>query len=143
MNGNLKIHLKANECIFVNGAALKVDRKVSLELLNNVAFLLEAHVLKPEDAKSPLRRLYLNIQTILMEPSSRSSSLQAYHDLHGHLISTVKEQDILEALVEIKDLIGRDRIFEALKKLRSLFPLEDEMLATASTGAYPMEQTAE
>ncbi|MGL2349569.1 flagellar biosynthesis repressor FlbT [Helicobacter pylori] len=33
--------LKPNEKIFINGAILRVDRKVTFELLNDVTFLLE------------------------------------------------------------------------------------------------------
>ena len=44
MKSSFKIFLKANERIFINGAVIRVDRKVSLELLNDVQFLLENHV---------------------------------------------------------------------------------------------------
>jgi len=47
MNSGLKITLRAGERIFVNGGVLKVDRKVSIELMNDVIFLLEQHVMKP------------------------------------------------------------------------------------------------
>ena len=48
MKNTLKISLKPNEKIYINGAVLKVDRKVSIELLNDVQFLLENHVLQAE-----------------------------------------------------------------------------------------------
>ena len=34
------ISLRGGERIYVNGAVLRVDRKVTLELINDVAFLL-------------------------------------------------------------------------------------------------------
>ena len=46
MKNTLKISLKPNEKIYINGAVLRVDRKVSIELLNDVQFLLENHVLQ-------------------------------------------------------------------------------------------------
>ena len=57
MKSTLRISLKAGEKIFINGAVLRVDRKVALEFLNDVTFLLENHVLQPEEAKTPLRQL--------------------------------------------------------------------------------------
>ena len=42
------IHLRAGERIFVNGAVMRADRKVSLEFLNDVDFLLEAHVMQAD-----------------------------------------------------------------------------------------------
>lgn len=50
MKSTLRISLKSGERIFVNGAVLRVDRKVAVEFLNDVTFLLENHVLQPEDA---------------------------------------------------------------------------------------------
>ena len=50
MKGAFKISLKANERIFINGAVVRVDRKTSLEFLNDVDFLLENHVLQAADA---------------------------------------------------------------------------------------------
>ena len=66
----LKISLKANEKIYVNGAVIKTDRKVTLEFLNNVQFLLENHVLQAEDAHTPLRQLYFTVQIMLITPDN-------------------------------------------------------------------------
>ena len=64
----MHISLRCGEKIYINGAVLRVDRKVSLELLNDATFLLEAHVMKVEDATTPLRQLYFIIQIMLMNP---------------------------------------------------------------------------
>ena len=40
------ISLRGGERIYVNGAVLRVDRKVTLELINDVAFLLESQVMQ-------------------------------------------------------------------------------------------------
>ncbi len=66
MKNTLKISLKPNEKIYVNGAVIRTDRKVTLEFLNDVQFLLENHVLQPEDASTPLRQLYFIVQVMLM-----------------------------------------------------------------------------
>ena len=44
------ISLRGGERIYVNGAVLRVDRKVTLELINDVAFLLEGQVMQVADA---------------------------------------------------------------------------------------------
>ena len=69
MSRSISLNLRARERIFVNGAVLKVDRKVSLELLNDATFLLEAHVLQAEQATTPVRRLYFIAQAMLTKPS--------------------------------------------------------------------------
>ncbi len=42
----MKVSLRAGERIYINGAVLRVDQKVSLELVNDVMFLLEAQVMQ-------------------------------------------------------------------------------------------------
>ena len=37
---SLRIFLRPGEKVFLNGAVLRADRKVSLEVLNDVSFLL-------------------------------------------------------------------------------------------------------
>ena len=132
MSGQLKIHLKANERIFINGAALKVDRRVSIDLLNEVVFLLESHVLQQEQATTLLRQLYFVVQSMLIDPKSEPLVRQIYEQSHLALIATYKDLEILEGLVEVRGLVERGKAFEALKRIRALFAIEDEMLARPS-----------
>ena len=71
MKSTLRISLKSGERIFINGAVLRVDRKVALEFLNDVTFLLENHVLQLEDATTPLRQLYFIAQMMLINPEGK------------------------------------------------------------------------
>lgn len=133
MSGALKIHLKANERIFINGAVLRVDRKVSLEFLNDVTFLLEAHVMQQEDATTPIRQLYYIVQSMLMEPSTQSLALSLFEDAHRNLIATFREQELIDGLNEVHQSIEAGRTFEALKKIRLLIPIEERVLAALET----------
>ena len=65
----MKISLRAGERIYVNGAVLRVDRKVSVELVNDVMFLLEGQVMQASDATTALRQLYFIVQLMLMNPT--------------------------------------------------------------------------
>lgn len=141
MSSSLKIYLKPNERIFVNGAVVRVDRKVTLEFLNDVEFLLQHHVIQEEDATTPLRQLYFIVQSMLMEPGTRALAQQIYDQTHRLLIASFKCQDILEGLVETRRLIEGERYFDALKKLRTLFPIEALALASADGQASPVNAT--
>ncbi len=44
----MNITLRAGERFFINGAVIRIDRKASIELLNDVTFLLENHVMQAE-----------------------------------------------------------------------------------------------
>ena len=132
MTGHLKLHLKANERIFINGGVVKVDRKVAIELMNDMVFLLENHVMQQEQATTPLRQLYFIIQWMLVDPKSMTLARRAYVEAHQRLIATFKNQDILEGLVKVRELIENDRAFEALKCVRLLFETEDRLRGTVS-----------
>jgi flagellar protein FlbT len=128
VTSHLKVHLKPNERVYINGAVIRVDRKVTIELMNEVVFLLEGHIIQEEQATTPLRQLYFVVQSILMEPKCEPLARQMYEQSHHALMMTFKNQDVLDGLLEVKRLMERGRSFEALRKIRSLFPLEEEIL---------------
>jgi flagellar protein FlbT len=125
---SLRISLRAGERIYVNGAVLRPDRKVSLEFLNDVSFLLESHVLQTEDTTTPLRQLYFVAQTMLMEPSSVPVTRTLFETSYASLRSSLENEDLLAGLSKARDLVATDRIYEALKVIRVLFPLEAAIL---------------
>jgi flagellar protein FlbT len=127
MNKPIRISLRAGERIFVNGAVLRVDRKTSIEFLNNVVFLLEQHVMQEEEATTPLRRLYFTVQKLLIEPANGFNIRQEYYRRHLELLDLYEGTEIVDRLGEIRALINTGRNFEALKRIRALFALEDAL----------------
>ncbi len=135
MSSTLRICLKSGDRIFVNGAVLRADRKVTLEILNDVTFLLEHHVIGEEDATTPLRRLYFHVQTILTEPASAARERDAARAIVDRLSSATDDDvAIAERLATIAEMIERERPFEALKSIRALFPIEDRIGAARRSG---------
>lgn len=130
----LKISLRAGERLFINGAVLRPDRKVTLEFLNNVTFLLEQHVMSPESTTTPLRQLYFMIQTALIDPKSAEPALEMARRSVQLLRSTFQNAEILKQLEIVQDVFNRDRHFECLRLLRALFPIEDSILSAQRGG---------
>ncbi len=124
----LRITLRAGERIFVNGAVLKADRKVQLEFLNDVTFLLESHVLQEAQATTPLRQLYFIIQMMLIDPAGADTAREVFDRTCPMLLAAFKNVDVRSGLHDIMDMIGRERPFDALKRLRGLFHIEEEIL---------------
>ncbi|RYB05964.1 flagellar biosynthesis repressor FlbT [Lichenibacterium ramalinae] len=123
----MHITLRANEKIFINGAVLKVDRKTSIELMNDAVFLLEAHVMLERDATTPLRQLYYIVQLMLMEARERPENRTMFA---GHCAAMAKVYDeaaIIAGVAKVSALVGRSRHFEALKVIRGLLPVEAAM----------------
>lgn len=128
MKSTLKISLKANEKIYVNGAVIKADRKVSLEFLNDVQFLLQHHVLQPEDARTPLRQLYFLVQIMLMDPAGADKAKAMFQVSLPRLLKAFENRRILAGLKHVDTLVSEGQVYEALKEIRALYPLEHEIL---------------
>jgi flagellar protein FlbT len=128
MSNTLKISLKPNEKIYINGAVIRVDRKVTIELMNDVQFLLESHVIQADQASTPLRQLYFIVQIMLVNPAGAAEARDMFRRSLPMLIASFDNQDICKGLKQIDRMVGEDEIYEALKAIRALYPLERKAL---------------
>lgn len=124
----MRISLRAGSKIYLNGAVVKVDRKVNLELMNDVVFLLESHILQFEDAKTPLQQLYFVIQSLLMEPNSQDTLRPMVFSMLSGLRCAFENNTVLNGLNNVKEAVSDSKYFEALKVLRELYLLEESIL---------------
>ncbi|MBC9880742.1 flagellar biosynthesis repressor FlbT [Bradyrhizobium sp. INPA01-394B] len=129
----MKISLRAGERVYINGAVLRVDRKVSLELVNDVMFLLEGQVMQASDATTAMRQLYFIVQLMLMNPTDIAAAASLYAQHHTALLAVCESREMLDGLAAIDEMVGGTRYFEALKRIRALFPLEEAILAGATS----------
>lgn len=132
----MNITLRAGERIYINGAVLRVDRKATLELMNDATFLLETHVMQAQDATTPLRQIYFVVQVMLMDPASARATTQLAASLIAKAQEAFDSAQIRRGLESVSDFIGRTRYFEAMKALRVMYPLEQaEMFPVAEAEA--------
>ncbi|QDZ02721.1 flagellar biosynthesis repressor FlbT [Nitratireductor mangrovi] len=142
MKNTLRISLKANEKIYINGAVVKVDRKTSIEFLNDVQFLLENHVMQPEDACTPLRQLYFIVQVILMNPSDSADAREMFRRSLPLLLASFSNEQVRASLKHVDRLLSEEHTYEALKMIRGLFPLERAIMAEQEAMQKPIENLA-
>ena len=128
--GNMRLYLRANEKIFINGAVLKVDRKVSFELLNDATFLLENHVMQKDEADTPLKQLYFVVQMLLMDPANTEQPTQIFKQMIANLLDTLETQELLEGIKSVDVDVSTGKPFTALKTIRHLLPIEEDVLST-------------
>lgn len=140
----MHISLRAGERLFLNGAVLRVDRKVTLELLNDATFLLENHVLQVEDTKTPVRQLYFAVQAMLMDPQNASASRSLFEAMAVDLTVILRSPLLRSGIDDARRHVAAERPFHALKTLRSLFGEEAALLghAPASELPKPMRRAA-
>lgn len=135
MTATMRLTLRAGEKIYVNGAVLKVDRKTSIELLNDAAFLLEAHVIQPEAANTPLRQLYFMAQTMLIDPEAAAEAREMFLGSCARARAAFSDAEVRSGLAGLDELVASGRVFEAMKIIRGLFPLEQAILSASATEA--------
>ncbi|KZL17762.1 flagellum biosynthesis repressor protein FlbT [Pseudovibrio axinellae] len=130
----MRLHLKAGEKIFINGAVLSFEQKTSVNLLNDASFLLEAYVMQPEDTKTPLRQLYFYIQSALIDPKAETDSLQRALLMMASIRKAVENSEILEGLETVEGKINQRRYFDSLRILKKLFSIEMRILMENEDG---------
>jgi flagellar protein FlbT len=134
----MHLSLRAGERIFINGAVLRADRKVSIELMNDATVLLESHILQVEDASTPLRQLCFVVQAILIDPASAERALAVFRDLHVGITKSFVDEEIVAGLKSVSDLVESGLPFDALKVIRSLLAAESRV-STRGANAAPTQ----
>lgn len=122
------ISLKPNSKFYLNGAVVQVDRKVNVQLLNDAVFLLDIHVMQEADARTPLRQLYFVLQAALMDPKSAPAVHGLLASMLPALNSSFENAAVLAGLQVVAKQIASERYFDAMKTIRGLFPIEDNIL---------------
>jgi len=138
----MKIGLKAGERLFLNGAVIRAERKTNIELLNDAVFLLEAHVLQPEDATTPLRQLYFILQTMIIDPVSAGTVQDMFHLVLGSVKAAFSTREVLDRLDDVEELARSERWFEAMKIVRGLYPLEASLMLAEMRDEGKQEKAA-
>ena len=128
----MQITLRPDEKIYINGAVLRVDRKVSIELLNDAAFLLEAHVMGIDAAVTPLRQLYFIVQMMLIDPGDTVAAKTLFRESLPRMLEVYSDKLVLDGLAKTGKMVEGSRYFDALKVLRGLFTKDDAILAKDS-----------
>ena len=123
------LKLRAGEKLYINGAVLKVERKATIELLNDATFLLEAHVIQPEEAGHAVAPAVFRAADAIDGARTRSPGARA---MFNEMLTATREAFgggvVTEGLRAADALVESSRAFEAMKTIRGLFPLEAEMM---------------
>lgn len=129
----LKLSLKPHEKFVVNGAVMiNGDRKGEIVLQNKASILREKDILQPQDASTPLKRVYFPIQMMYLDSASGGDNVDVYYDSFAErmadFMGVVSNPDVLAACVAIsRDVLG-GQYYRALMTCRRLFEYEQELL---------------
>jgi flagellar biosynthesis repressor protein FlbT len=131
----MNITLRAGERIYINGAVIRIDRKATIELLNDVTFLLENHVMQAKEATTLTRQIYFAVQVMLMDPAARATAAPLASSLIETALGAYRTPELVGGLRGVAQSLARQRNFEAMKMLRGLFAIEDRELKPPASEA--------
>lgn len=137
----LKVVLRPDEKIIINGAVIGAgDRPGVLYLYNTVNFLRGREILKEEAIDCVEKKLYFIIQLIYIFPEDAATNLARFEGI----LAEVREAraDANKALDEIAALVGEGNYYRALKICRKLFKPEPKQPARAKAPAAADEGEA-
>ncbi|HKL68105.1 flagellar biosynthesis repressor FlbT [Salibaculum sp.] len=129
----LVLKLGPRERVLVNGAVIENgERRSRVSILTPNANILRLRdAIRPEEATTPVRRVCYIAQLVL---SGDVDAEEARHQLlRGieQLSHALCDPDSRTQLTEATAALSEGDFYRALKRLRSLLPREDRLLATA------------
>ena len=129
-----RVTIRPGERIFINGAVLAWDGRGSFDILNDVPYLLEHEILHAQQTVTPLRQLYYILQTMVLEPDGMETTREIFARTMDALADAFSNAEILAGLAAIRQHVEGGAVFTALKMLRALVPIEDQILGRNKHG---------
>lgn len=125
----LKLSLKPHEKFVVNGAVItNGENRSSVVIHNKASILREKDILQPDDADTPVKRIYFPVMMMYLEPENSTRHYDDFALRLGEFMDVVERGDILGACVAVsKDVLAGD-YYKALMRCRKLFEFEQERL---------------
>ncbi|MEM1381403.1 MAG: flagellar biosynthesis repressor FlbT [Pseudomonadota bacterium] len=138
----LRLRLRPNERIIVNGCVLtNGDRRNTITVSSFGQVLRGKYVLQPEDAKTPIRRLYFTVQMLLISGCD-DAMLRHASKLGAYVFTHMESDDERATLLQAIDMVHVRDFYKALVKLHPLLELPPRP-EQAGSSEVPQELEAE
>jgi flagellar biosynthesis repressor protein FlbT len=131
----LKLSLKPNEKIVLNGAVVQNgDRRTTLLLQNKASVLREKDIMQPDEADTPARRIYLPVMLMYLHGQESPEHYNEFALRMTEFMGAVRNPDVLAECVGVsRDVMSGD-YYKALTKCRKLMEYEQERLGNVASG---------
>ncbi len=127
----LKIHLKKDQQVVVNGAVIEntTGKTISLTLKNEASILRSGDILSPEAAVTPASRVYYALQCLYLFPARAEHYLPIFNAFVESYVDAAPSGRTIAA--DISAAVEESRYYAALKLARRLMEHEGKVLAHA------------
>lgn len=125
----LKLSLKPNEKIVLNGAVIQNgDRRTTMLLQNKASVLREKDIMQAEDVNTPARHIYFPVMMMYLQGHDDAEVYNEFALRMTEFMSAVRNATILEECVAIsRDVMAGD-YYKALSRCRKIMDYEAERL---------------
>jgi len=125
----LKLTLGPGEKLVINGAVVQNgERRATLVVQNRAAILREKDILKPEEATTPMRRIYFAVMMLYLDDRAERQWMDEFTARMAEFINAISSPEALAECVEIIKHVQSRQYYKALLGCRKLFPFEAERL---------------
>ena len=130
----LKLSLKPGERFVVNGAVLQNgDRRAVLLLQNKASILREKDIIQPEDATTPVRRIYFPIMMMYLDPAGAAGFYDEFLVRMNEFMGVTRHAEVLRECVSTSREVMAGEYYKALTRCRRLLTYEQGLLANVSS----------
>lgn len=129
----LKLSLKPNEKIVLNGAVIQNgDRRTTMLLQNKASVLREKDIMQAEEANTPARRIYFPVMMMYLAGADTAEIYNEFALRMTEFMSAVTHVQALEDCVTISRDVMSGEYYKALSRCRKLMEFESERLSNGS-----------
>jgi flagellar protein FlbT len=130
----LKIQLKPNERVIINGAVIEgnPESRTEIVVLNNASVMRQKHILQQDNADTPVKRLYFALQMMYIDEENIQDYQGSFEKYARDLEETFSLPTTRAAMVLIRKSATEGKFYDALKVCRDLIRVEAELLKIAN-----------
>lgn len=125
----LKVTLKPGEKFVINGAVIvNGDRRSTLMIQNRCSILRERDILQPNDADTPVKRIYIPIMMMYLDEPGSQEFYPEFVQRITEFINAVSDREVLARCVGIIEDVNAGHYYRALMSCKKLLPFEEQRL---------------
>lgn len=129
----LRVKLKADERVIINGALISARQTTALVIHNRVSLLRERQILPPHLVTSPARRIYFSIQcAYVADDEERPPYIEAALKYAQEFRDTTLSDRVKRLAEQVVEQVGREAFYEAMRTAQEIMKYEDFVLGQRS-----------
>lgn len=124
----LRLTLKPNERVLINGCVVRnSDRRQTLTIENTADIVREAHLLRENEARTPVKEVYFFIQASLLDAKVREKLVPVVLTKLAQL-TTVFHDDMSNRIMEAASFVSQADFYKAMRCLQPVMAYEEKLL---------------